>query len=98
KRLIPQIVQWITTGVVAKGKILHAGVTQARALVRHKAGKAVEFGLPYLLSRLGGGDLFRNLIPGGGGACKIPLQALASYPAGFWAQAARPLLGSDHAG
>ncbi len=25
KRLIPQIVQWITTGVVAKGKIVHAG-------------------------------------------------------------------------
>ena len=55
KRLIPQIVQWITTEVVAKGKIVHAGVTQARALVHHKAGKAVEFGLPYLLSRLGGG-------------------------------------------
>src|SRR6266851_1133930 len=55
KRLIPQIVQWITTGVVAKGKIIHAGVTQARAIVRHKAGKQVEFGLPYLLSRLGGG-------------------------------------------
>jgi len=55
KRLVPQIVQWITTGVVAKGKIVHAGVTQARALVRHKAGKEVEFGLPYLLSRLGGG-------------------------------------------
>jgi hypothetical protein len=48
KRLIPQIVQWLTTGVVAKGKIVHAGVTQARALVRHKAGKEVEFGLPYL--------------------------------------------------
>ena len=55
KRLIPQIVQWITTGGVAKGKIVHAGVTQARALVRHKVGKEVEFGLPYLLSRLGGG-------------------------------------------
>ena len=55
KRLIPQIVQWITTGVVAKGKIVHAGLTQARALVRNKAGKKVEFGLPYLLSRLGGG-------------------------------------------
>ena len=39
KRLIPQIVQWIITGVGAKGKILHAGVTQARALVRPKAGK-----------------------------------------------------------
>jgi len=55
KRLIPQIVQWITTGVVAKGKIVHAGLTQARAIVRNKAGKKVEFGLPYLLSRLGGG-------------------------------------------
>jgi hypothetical protein len=55
KRLIPQIVQWLTTGGVAKGKILQAGVTQARALVRHKAGKEVEVGLPYLRSRLGGG-------------------------------------------
>ena len=64
KRLIPQIVQWITTGVVAKGKILHAGVTQARALVRHKAGKEVEFGLPYLLSRLGGGYVFGTVIRG----------------------------------
>jgi hypothetical protein len=55
KRLIPPIVQWITTGVVAQGKMVHAGVTQARALVRHKAGKEVECGLPSLLSRLGGG-------------------------------------------
>jgi hypothetical protein len=39
QRLLPQIVQWITTGVVAKGKIVHAGVTQARAIVRHKAGE-----------------------------------------------------------
>ena len=54
KRLIPQSVQWITTGVVAKGKIVHAGVLQARAIVRNKVGKKVEFGLPYLLSRLGG--------------------------------------------
>jgi len=46
KRLIPQIVQWMTTGVVAKGKIVHAGLTQARAIVRHKAGKTVEFGIP----------------------------------------------------
>ena len=55
KRLIPQIVQWITPGVVAKGKIVHVGVPQARAIVRNKAGKKVAFGLPYLLSRLGGG-------------------------------------------
>ena len=55
KRLIPQIVQWMTTEVVAKGKIVQAGLPQARALVRNQAGKKVEFGLPYLRSRLGGG-------------------------------------------
>jgi hypothetical protein len=65
KRLIPQIVQWITTGVVAKGKIVHAGLTQARAIVRNKVGKKVEFGLPYLLSRLGGGYVFGTLLRGG---------------------------------
>src|SRR5207237_9451170 len=81
KRLIPQIVQWITTGVVAKGKIIHAGVTQARALVRHKAGKQVEFGLPYLLSRLGGGYVFGTLIRGVVDESKMPLQALAGYRA-----------------
>ena len=79
KRLIPQIVQWITTGVVAKGKILQAGVTQARAPVRHKAGKEVEFGLPYLLSRLGGGYVFGTLIRGVVDESKRPLQALAGY-------------------
>jgi hypothetical protein len=72
KRLIPQIVQWITTGVVAKGKIVHAGVTQARAIVRNKAGKKVECGLPYLLSRLGGGYVFGTLIRGIGDESKMP--------------------------
>src|SRR5262249_60046096 len=33
QRLIPHIVQWLTTGGVAKGKNLHAGVTPAPALV-----------------------------------------------------------------
>ena len=87
KRLIPQIVQWITTGVVAKGKSLHAGVTQARALVRHKRGKEVEFGLPYLLSRLGGGYLFGTMIRGGVDESKMPLQALAGYRTIFGAHA-----------
>jgi hypothetical protein len=98
KRLIPQIVQWITTGVVAKGKILHAGVTQARALVRHKAGKAVEFGLPYLLSRLGGGYVFGTLIRGVVDESKMPLQALAGYRAIFGAHATPTLLVYDRGG
>jgi hypothetical protein len=98
KRLIPQIVQWITTGVVAQGKILHAGLPQARALVRHKAGKKVEFGLPYLLSRLGGGYLFGTLIRGVVDESKMPLQALAGYRAIFGTQATPRLVVYDRGG
>jgi len=98
KCLIPQIVQWITTGVVAKGKILHAGVTQARALVRHKVGKEVEFGLPYLLSRLGGGYIFGTMIRGVVDESKMPLQALAGYRAIFGAHATPALLVYDRGG
>src|SRR5438552_7788950 len=76
KRLIPQIVQWITTGVVAQGKIIHAGMTQARAIVRQKAGEQVEFGLPYPLSRLGGGYLFGTLLHGGVYRCNMSVQSL----------------------
>src|SRR5262244_3268882 len=98
KQLIPQIVQWITTGVVAKGKIVHAGVTQARAIVRHKAGKEVEFGLPYLLSRLGGGYIFGTLIRGVVDESKMPLQALAGYRAIFGPRATPTLLVYDRGG
>jgi hypothetical protein len=97
-RLIPQIVQWITTGVVAKGKMVHVGVPQARALVRHKAGKEGEFGLPYLLSRLGGGYVFGTLIRGSVDESKMPLQALAGYRAIFGAQATPALVVYDRGG
>ena len=98
RRLVPQIVQWITTGVVAKGKIVHAGVTQARAIVRNKVGKKVEFGLPYLLSRLGGGYVFGTLIRGVIDESKMPLQALAGYRAIFGAQATPTLVVYDRGG
>jgi len=98
KGLIPQIVQWITTGVVAKGKILHAGITQARAIVRNKAGKKVEFGLPYLLSRIGGGYVFGTLIQGVVDETKMPLDALAGYRAIFGPQATPMLVVYDRGG
>lgn len=41
KRLLPQSVPWSTTAGGAQGTILHAGVTPARALVRHQAGQEV---------------------------------------------------------
>jgi hypothetical protein len=98
KRLMPQIVPWITTGGVAKGKIVQAGITQARALVRHKAGKEVEFGLPYLRSRLGGGYIFGTLIRGVVDEAKRPLQALAGYRALCGAHATPELVVYDRGG
>jgi hypothetical protein len=98
KRLVPQIVQWLLTGVVAKNKILHVGVPQARAIVRNKAGKKVEFGLPYLLSRLGGGYLFGTLLQGVVDESKMPLQALAGYRAIFGAHATPTLMVYDRGG
>jgi len=98
KRLIPQIVQWITTGVVAKGKMVPVGVTQARALVRHKAGKEVECGLPYLLSRLGGGYVFGTVIRGVVDESKMPVQALAGYREIFGAHATPVLMVYDRGG
>jgi hypothetical protein len=98
KRLIPQIVQGRTTGVVAKGKIVHAGVTQARALVRNQAGKKVEFGLPSLLRRLGGGYVFGTLLRGGVDESKMPLPALAGYRAIFGAHATPALMVYDRGG
>lgn len=55
RQLVPQILQWLQTGVVARGKILHAGITTARAIVKNKVGKKVEFGLKWWLNRLDGG-------------------------------------------
>jgi hypothetical protein len=98
RRLVPQIVQWSTTGVVAQGKIIHAGLTQARAIVRNKAGKKVEFGVPYLLNRLGGGDIFGTLIRGIVDESKMPLQALAGYRAIFGPHAPPELLVYDRGG
>jgi hypothetical protein len=98
RRLVPQIVQWITTGVVAQGKIIHAGLTQARAIVRNKAGKKVEFGVPYLLSRLGGGYIFGTLIRGIVDESTMPLQALAGYRAIFGPHATPELLIYDRGG
>ena len=55
--LLDQIIHWLSTGTVAKGKILHAGIPQALAIVKNKAGKRVEFGLKYLIGRI---DLIRH--------------------------------------
>jgi hypothetical protein len=95
--LIPQIMQWMSTGVVAKGKIVHAGITQARAIVRNKVGKKVEFGLKYLINRIGGGYVFGKLVAANSDERKMPLETLSSYREVF-GKAATPEWISYHRG
>jgi hypothetical protein len=78
-QLLPQIARWVTTGVVAKEKILHAGITEARAIVKNKAGKKVEFGLKWLINRIGGGYIFGDVVEAHADEKKMPIRALHQY-------------------
>jgi hypothetical protein len=97
-QLLPQITYWLQTGRVAKGKVLHAGLTQAVSVVRNKAGKRVEFGLPYLLCRLGGGYVFGTLLSRAPDETKMPLQALTAYRERFGSEATPELMVYDRGG
>ena len=98
KPLMRQIVQWIATGKVAANKIVHVGIPQARAIVRNKAGKKMEFGLAYLISRLGGGYLFGTLIAANADERQMPLKALSGYRAIFGQEATPELVVYDRGG
>jgi hypothetical protein len=79
RTLLPQILHWLTKGKVAAGKILHAGITGARAIVRDKAGKKVEFGFKWLISRLEGGYVFGEVVSAKSSEYQMPVKALESY-------------------
>jgi hypothetical protein len=98
KPLMGQIVQWISTGKVAANKIVHVGIPQARAIVRNKAGKKTEFGLAYLISRLGGGYLFGERIAANADERQMPLKALGGYRAIFGQEATPELVVYDRGG
>jgi hypothetical protein len=98
KPLMGQIVHWLTTGQVAANKIVHVGIPQARAIVRHKAGKKTEFGLAYLISRLGGGYVFGQRITANADERQMPLKALAGYRAIFGPKATPELVVYDRGG
>src|SRR5688572_12446405 len=98
KVLMGQIVHWVSTGKVAANKIVHVGIPQARAIVRHKAGKQTEFGLAYLISRLGGGYVFGERIEANADERQMPLRALAGYRAIFGQDATPELVVYDRGG
>jgi hypothetical protein len=98
KVLMGQIVHWVSTGKVAANKIVHGGIPQARAIVRNKAGKKTEFGLAYLISRLGGGYVFGERIEANADERQMPLKALAGYRAIFGLEATPELVVYDRGG
>ena len=83
RRLTPQIRHWMATGKVAKDKLLHAGLEQARAIVRNKLGKKCEFGFAWLLCRLGGGYAFGKMLPKPPAESRMPIVAVELYQGVF---------------
>lgn len=85
--LVSQIIHWLSTGTVAKDKILHPEITQAKAIVKNKAGKKVEFGFKYLIGRIGGGYLFSKLLLGNPSEHTMPRHILQEYQRIFGSEA-----------
>lgn len=52
--LFPQILHFLNTGFVAPKKIIHLQIPELYSIVRGKAGKQVEFGLKWGISRIDG--------------------------------------------
>lgn len=77
--LLPQIEQWIKTGMVAKGKIIHAGLREARAIVKRYGGKKVRFGYKWLIHRLKGGYIFGRRVEATADERQMPLESLKDY-------------------
>jgi len=97
-QLLPQILQWLRTGVVAADKILHAGITAARAIVKHKAGKRVEFGLKWLINRIEGGYVFGRVVAAQADERHMPIEAMKDYKQVFGAEAVPEMSVYDRGG
>jgi hypothetical protein len=96
--LIPQIEQWMRTGKVARQKILHPGITQARSIVQESAGKKVAFGLKWLINRITGGYIFGKVVDARADERKMPLEALKNYREVFGEQASPEMAVYDRGG
>jgi hypothetical protein len=97
-QLLPQILQWLQTGVVATGKILHAGITEARAIVKNKAGKRVEFGLKWLINRIEGGYVFGRVVAARADERAMPIEAIKDYKRVFGKEAVPEMSVYDRGG
>jgi hypothetical protein len=98
KELLPQIKGWLATGVVATEKLLHAGITEARSIVKNKVGKKTEFGLKWLINRIGGGYVFGEVVEARANERKMPIKALDQYQEVFGQETIPEMLVYDRGG
>ena len=98
RELMPQIKSWMETGVVATEKLLHCGITEARAIVKNKAGKKTEFGLKWLINRISGGYVFGEVVQAREDEKKMPLEALKQYREIFGEKATPEMVVYDRGG
>jgi len=77
RHLLPQIQHWLATGHVATEKILHAGLTAARAI--SKGTGKVKFGMKWLINRLRGGYLFGKRVAPHANETQMPQEAVQDY-------------------
>lgn len=91
--LLPQIKQWLQTGNVATEKIIHAGLTQARAIPKGKG--RVKFGMKWLIHRLTGGYLFGHRVAPRADENQMPVESLKDYRELFGQQASPKMVVYD---
>jgi hypothetical protein len=96
--LLPQIERWRKTGKVARHKLLHPGITQARSIVKKRAGKRVAFGLKWWINRSSGGYIVGKVVDARAAERQLPLAALPNYRAGLGAQASPEMAVYDRGG
>jgi hypothetical protein len=93
QQLLPQIKQWMKTGKVATEKIIHVGITAARAIVRGRG--RVKFGMKWLINRLAGGYLFGHRVEARADENKMPEESLNDYRKLFGEEATPQLVVYD---
>ena len=87
QQLLPQIKQWLKTGKVATEKIIHVGLTEARAIVKGKGKGKVKFGMKWLINRLRGGYVFGERVAPRASETQMPQESLKAYREVFGAKA-----------
>lgn len=85
RTLLPQIKQWMKAGKVATEKIIHAGLSQARAIPKGQG--RVKFGMKWLIHRLTGGYLFGHRVAPRADENQMPVESVKDYRELFGLQA-----------